>query len=205
MRAPDCWCRGRVARRLWVVLLLLFACLPAIAQPAASSATDTRLLQVEGAFLVNFLRYTDWPPPRLGGTSDPYVVTVVGSPDAAEAVAAVAAAAGDIRGRRVQVRRASMATAADRAAAADVLRTSHLVFVQASAQANVDTVLDTVRDLPILTVSDTPGFAASGGMLGLVQSRAHLAFEANPAAIRNAGLMVSAKVLKLATLRGVQR
>jgi hypothetical protein len=39
-------------------------------------------------------------------------------------------------------------------------------------------------------------------MLGLVQSRAHLAFEANPAAIRNAGLMVSAKVLKLATLRG---
>jgi len=74
-----------------------------------------------------------------------------------------------------------MATPADRAAAADVLRTSHLVFVQASAQANVDTVLDTVRDLPILTVSDTPGFAASGGMLGLVQSRAHLAFEANPA------------------------
>ena len=205
MRAPDCWCRGRVARRLWVVLLLLFACLPAIAQPAASSATDTRLLQVEGAFLVNFLRYTDWPPPRLGETSDPYVVTVVGSPDAADAVAAVAAAAGDIRGRRVQVRRASMATAADRASAADVLRTSHLVFVQASAQANVDTVLDTVRDLPILTVSDTPGFAASGGMLGLVQSRAHLAFEANPAAIRNAGLMVSAKVLKLATLRGVQR
>ena len=205
MRAPDCWCRGRVARRLWVVLLLLFACLPAIAQPAVSSATDTRLLQVEGAFLVNFLRYTDWPPPRLGGTSDPYVVTVVGSPDAADAVAAVAAAAGDIRGRRVQVRRASMATPADRAAAADVLRTSHLVFVQASAQANVDTVLDTVRDLPILTVSDTPGFAASGGMLGLVQSRAHLAFEANPAAIRNAGLMVSAKVLKLATLRGVQR
>lgn len=191
-----------MARRLSVAMLILFLCAPALAQPAPSSAADTRLLQVEGAFLVNFLRYTDWPPPRLGDASDPYVVTVVGSPDAAEAVAAVAAAAGEIRGRRVQVRRASMATTADRAAAADLLRTSHLVFVQESAQANLDNVLDTVRDLPILTVSDAPGFAANGGMLGLVQSRAHLAFEANPAAIRNAGLMVSAKVLKLATLRG---
>ena len=194
-----------MARRLSVATLTLFLCAPALAQPAPSPAADARLLQVEGAFLVNFLRYTDWPPPRLGDASNPYVVTVVGSPDAADAVAAVAAAAGEIRGRRVQVRRAAMATAADRATAADLLRTSHLVVVQDSARANVDNVLDTVRDLPVLTVSDAPGFAATGGMLGLVQSRAHLAFEANPAAIRNAGLMVSAKVLKLATLRGGRR
>ena len=196
---------GRIARRLSVAVLIACSCVPALAQPTAPRSADTRLLQVEGAFLINFLRYTDWPPPRLGDASDPYVVTVVGSPDAADAVAEVAAAAGEIRGRRVQVRRASMATSADRAAADDLLRTSHLVFVPASAQANLDNVLDTVRDLPILTVSDAPGFAATGGMLGLVQSRAHLAFEANPVAIRNAGLMVSAKVLKLATLRGVRR
>ena len=189
--------------RLWA-LLALFACLPATALPAPTTSADTRLLQVEGAFLVNFLRYTDWPPQRLAA-SDPYVVTVVGSQDAADAVAAVAAAAGDIRGRRVLVRHASMATAADRAAAIELLRGSHLVFVQSSSRAEIGAVLDIVRDLPILTVGDAPGFAASGGMLGLVQARSRLAFEADPAAIRDAGLMVSAKVLKLATLRGARR
>ena len=190
--------------RLWA-LLALFACLPALAVPSPTPATDTRLLQVEGAFLVNFLRYTDWPPQRFAASSAPYVVTVVGSQDAADAVAAVAAAAGDIRGRHVLVRRASMATAADRAAATDLLRGSHLVFVESSARADIDAVLDIVRGLPILTVADVPGFAASGGMLGLVRSRSRLGFEADPAAIHDAGLMVSAKVLKLATLRGAAR
>jgi len=187
----------------WALLALL-ACLPATALPASPS-TEARLQQVEGAFLVNFLRYTDCPPQRFAASSAPYVVTVVGSQDAADAVAAVAAAAGDIRGRHVLVRRASMATAADRAAATDLLRGSHLVFVESSARADIDAVLGIVRGLPILTVADVPGFAASGGMLGLVRSRSRLGFEADPAAIHDAGLMVSAKVLKLATLRGAAR
>ena len=195
---------GRRRVRL-CALLALFACLPALAVPSPTPATDTRLLQVEGAFLVNFLRYTDWPPQRLPSASDPYVVTVVGSQDAADAVAAVASAAGEIRGRRVLVRRASVATAADRAAASEILRGSHLVFVQSLSPLDAGAVLDMVRDLPILTVGDAPGFAASGGMLGLVRARSRLAFEADPAAIRDAGLMVSAKVLKLATLRGSPR
>ena len=38
-------------------------------------------------------------------------------------------------------------------------------------------------------------------MLGLVRVQQHLAFEANPEAIRDARLLVSAKVLKLARIR----
>ena len=55
--------------------------------------------------------------------------------------------------------------------------------------------------MPVLTVSDVPGFAAQGGMLGLVRSGRHMAFEANPDAIRNGGVSLSAKVLKLARIR----
>jgi hypothetical protein len=54
----------------------------------------------------------------------------------------------------------------------------------------------------VLTVSDVPGFAAGGGMLGLVRSGRTLAIEANPDAIRASGISVSAKVLKLARLWG---
>jgi len=53
----------------------------------------------------------------------------------------------------------------------------------------------------VLTVGDATGFAAAGGMLGLVRVQEHLAFEANPEAIHDARLLVSAKVLKLARIR----
>lgn len=162
------------------------------------------VVQVEAAFLVNFLRYTDWPTRSFAGPDDPYIITVVGSADVAAAIATVATAAGEIRGRRIEVRRAVVDTPGDRAAAIDRLRDSHLVFVHSSAVADADVVLAMVRGQPVLTVGDLPDFAGEGGMLGLVQSRSHLAFEANPSTIQGAGLLVSAKVLKLARIRGAK-
>jgi hypothetical protein len=82
------------------------------------------------------------------------------------------------------------------------VRESQLVFVQAGAGAAADDVLAAARGRPVLTVGDAGGFVAAGGMLGLVRSGAHLGFQANPAAIRAAGLQVSAKVLKLAAIEG---
>jgi len=50
----------------------------------------------------------------------------------------------------------------------------------------------------VLTVSDNEDFTSQGGMLGLLRSDSRILFQANTSAIRNAGLLVSAKVLKLA-------
>jgi hypothetical protein len=80
------------------------------------------------------------------------------------------------------------------------LRRSHLVFFHASAGAVPSQALSDLWGQPVLTVSDMPEFTRAGGMIGLVRISGHVAFEANPMAIRNAGLMLSAKVLKLARL-----
>ena len=53
----------------------------------------------------------------------------------------------------------------------------------------------------MLTVGDGRDFAQRGGMLGIVRADARLAIEANPRAIEANGLLVSAKVLKLARIR----
>jgi len=166
----------------------------------AADAND-RQLQVEAAFLVNFVRYTDWPPRRLGPPGAPYIVSVIGSGDDASDMAAVAAAAGFIGGRRIEVRRVAPASLSNRAAAAGVLQASHVVFVREDSGVRIATVRRRLGAAPGLTVGDSTGFAAAGGMLGLVRVQQHLAFEANPDEIRSAGLMVSAKVLKLARIR----
>jgi len=200
---PD---RTGRSRRWWRALgatLALAASFSATAVPAG-----TLQLRVEGAFLVNFIRYTDWPAQRFDHAGSPYLISVVGSGEAAETIGAVANAAGAIRGRRVVVQRVrlgpSMAASA-RAESIRQLRRSHLVFIaEGEGATDVRRVLDAVEGASVLTVSDVPGFAADGGMLGLVRSGRHLAIEANPSAIRTARVSVSAKVLKLARLWGGQ-
>jgi hypothetical protein len=78
------------------------------------------------------------------------------------------------------------------------LRQSHLVYFCGYDMSLIRSVLDQLRGTPVLTVSDVPRFAEGSGMLGFVLERNRIIFEANPKEIQNAGLVVSAKVLKLA-------
>lgn len=169
----------------------------------AATAAE-RELQVEAAFLVNFVRYTDWPSTRFASSSAPYVALVVGSERDAALVAAVAGAAGTVDGRRILVRRADPVALAQPAAARRLLQASHVVFVREGAGLSAARLRALLDGAPVLTVGDAPGFAAGGGMLGLVRLDRHVAFEADPATIRACGLAVSAKVLKLARAPGGQ-
>lgn len=162
--------------------------------------------EVEAAYLVNFLRYTQWPQSSFDSATSPYVVSVVGDENAYQAVRAVAAAAGNVEGRAIDVRwlpdaRGSRAAPFDSPqdqAARARLRGSHLVFFHRSAGRVLPQVITDLGHLPVLTVSDTDDFTLAGGMLGLVRLDRRIVFEANPGAIRNSSLLVSAKVLKLA-------
>lgn len=194
------------ARRWWLAIAAAFALL--CAWPGASRAEGiaARATDVEAAYLVNFLRYTQWPPGRTPAPGAPLVVTVVGAPAVAERVRAVALAAGAIEGHAIEVRNltsprgsldAPWDSERDREAAR-MLRESHLVFFTDSAAYLPPRVLADLYRQPVLTVGNAEGFARRGGMLGLLRRGGNIVFEANPGAIRSSGLVVSAKVLKLA-------
>jgi hypothetical protein len=194
-----------------MLALLLCACAPALleATPATMAPPRSRSpgeVEVEAAFLVNFLRYTQWPSARVPGTGADYVITVVGSQSAADSVRAVCAAAMGIEGRGIEVRWLPQARGSREAPfespqdieARAQLRGSHLVFFHRSSGRVHPQVLTDLAGMPVLTVSDNDGFTQQGGMLGLVRSDGRIVFQANTGAIRGAGLLVSAKVLKLA-------
>ena len=174
-----------------------------LAWPASAQESSSTLeAQVEAAFLVNFLRYTDWPPERAAPSEDPYVITVLGDEAMATQLARLTRVVPPVRGRRIEVQRLEFPVGADanvRASLSERLRSSHLVYVHQTREP-VAAILGDLSGQPVLTVSDQPGFAAEGGMLGLRRDGARIAFEANPAAIRNARLVLSAKVLKLARI-----
>ena len=163
--------------------------------PTQAARSDLPRARLEAAFLVNFVRFTQWPVARFASVDSPYVLTVVGADDVASAVREVTDAAGIIHGRRISVRQVD---GDDVRRHRQTMRGSHVVFVHRSAGIPSSDALRLVSGASVLTVGDSPGFARAGGMLGLVASGPRMAFIANPDAIRASGLSVSAKVLKLA-------
>ena len=188
--------RGLIA----LAALALALCLPGRA-PAQEDARELEQ-QVQAAFLINFLRYTEWPPDRIGNPGDPLVITVIGDPAAADTLRKLTALVPPIQGRRIQVQRVEFPVGADatvRAGISERLRRSHLVFVH-RAREPVEAILGDLSGQPVLTVGSMAGFARAGGMIELQRRGGRIAFDANPDAIRNARLVVSAKVLKLARI-----
>ena len=192
--------RRRSLAGLLLCVVGLFG-LPGMAQADRPSETD-----VEAAYLVNFLRYTQWPEGSFESPGSPLVISVIGPKAVADRIRDVAFAAGRIDGRATEVRSipfqrgsvdAPLQSERDRQTLA-LVRGSHLVFFHSDAGAVHPQAISDLWGRPVLTVSNAPGFTAAGGMLGLFRSSGHIVFEANAGAIRNSGLRVSAKVLKLA-------
>jgi hypothetical protein len=70
--------------------------------------------------------------------------------------------------------------------------------VSDSEKEHLTQVINTVKDAPILTVGELPGFAPHGGIIGFVMEEGRVRFEINPKAAKRAGLTLSSKLLSLA-------
>lgn len=175
--------------RAWCALLLLAAAGGAPAQAREDAP-------VKAAYVLNFLRFTAWPGPPSG--ADEFVLVVVGTREFTDTLREIASEAERLGQKPVRVRRVDGDAAP--AALARALDGAHAVFVQGDALADARAVLALGERRPLLTIGDAPGFAAGGGMLGLVPRGQRIVFDANPGAIQRSGLQVSAKVLKLAHL-----
>jgi hypothetical protein len=101
-----------------------------------------------------------------------------------------------IKDRTIAVRRAD--SVAELGTACDLL------FVSRSESEHLAEIFGTLADEPVLTVSDVPHFAASGGIVELQSRGSRIGFEINVGAYRRAGLTISSQLLQLATLVGAE-
>ena len=185
-------------------LLLALCTGGAVAQEADASRAD----QVKAAYLINFLRYTNWPAQSFPKSDSPFRILVAGRPELLDAVRGLASAAGRVGGRAIEVEGMSLPHPGSlvgsemRGQIAAHLRGCHLLFIERVESVRAADLLSLVRDYPVLTVSDVDSFARAGGMLELLPRGTNIVHAANPGAIRRSDLVVSAKVLKLAQLVG---
>jgi hypothetical protein len=82
----------------------------------------------------------------------------------------------------------------------DDLRTCHILFISRSEKERLPALLSQLKGSPVLSVSEIKGFAEQGGMVNLLLANKTVKMEINQSAAEQAGLQISAKLLKLARL-----
>ena len=69
-----------------------------------------------------------------------------------------------------------------------------LIFVSATEQERIPRILEKLSGLPVLTIGETPGFVAQGGMINLLTESKRLRLEANPAAAARVGITLDPRL-----------
>ena len=170
----------------WAVLGLALTC---AALGVADARAGADMNRAKANLLHNIAKFVEWPG-LANGEDTPLVVTILGEDELAAALAGVLSTK-SVNGHPVFVRFARRPQDA---------RGSQIVYLAASEAARVDAVLAAVDTSAVLTVSDAPGFAASGGMVGFSTEGERVRFEVNLERAERTGLKLSAKLLSLARL-----
>src|SRR5262249_50659937 len=147
---------------------------------AAPPAPDVN--QTKANMLWNIAKFVEWPA-LPEDRSTPLVFTILGEDDLAASIAGLLSSR-TVNGRPVFVRFARRAQDA---------RGSQILYLAASESGQMNSVLAAVDAAAVLTVSDAPGFAEHGGMLGFETDGTHIRFEVNRGVAERNGLKLSAK------------
>ncbi len=161
--------------------------------PATRQADDSpvpeisREYLIKAAILFNFAKFASWPDTAFSDPDAPLRICVLGEDP-------FGAALESLNGK--QVRHRPLAT--KRLAGLEGAPQCHILFVSASEESRLATILDYVSKLPILTVADIGRFANSGGIIALKEVDNRSRIEVNLGAAELAGLKLSSKLLRLA-------
>lgn len=189
---------SRPVRQALVLALVIAGFSASHVLPAGAGVIEERAARVKAAYLLNFARYARWPPDAFEQPESPIVIAVAGTCDALESLAEVIGRSEPIEGRAVELHRTTISEASelDRG-----LVEAEVVYFCTMPPALLQDALRRLHETgTVLTVGDVPGFANLGGMLGFVLDEDRIVFEANPVAIQESRVELSAKVLKLARI-----
>ncbi len=135
------------------------------------------------AFIYNFISFTEWP----GKISDAINICTLGNDPLNVALDALQKKSA--KGVTIVVHHLRIE---------DKVKDCHVVFISDSERINFPKILSGLKSMPILTVTDSEGLAAQGVMIELGLDERRIVFKINVAAAKEAQLMISSKLLRLA-------
>lgn len=143
--------------------------------------------QIKAAYLYYFTTFVDWPPETFAGTGDALVVGVLGE-DPFGAILDDTFRGKTVNNRRLVVKRFGNIKEA---------RASHILFISISERDRLASILESLEDVAVLTISDLDRFASRGGQIAFRMEDKKVRFDINVSAVERARLKISAQLMKL--------
>jgi hypothetical protein len=146
--------------------------------------------QVKAFFLFNFARYVEWPSQSFKAASDPIVICILGQNPFGSALEQ-ATTGKVIEGRPFVVREVSSIQPESNC---------HILFVNSSERKRFRAIAAALKGSGVLTVGETQGFTADGGVINFKLEDGKVRFEINVDAAGQERLHISSKLLSLAQI-----
>lgn len=143
---------------------------------------------VKAEMLCNIAKFIRWPDGSLRRTQGQIVFAILGEDELAGTLASTLSTR-TVNGREIFVRFVRRPQDA---------RGCQIVFIAASEAGRIPEVLEALTGTDALTVADSEGFVAHGGMVDFTRRDDRLHFEIDHGRAERAGLKISAKLLALA-------
>ena len=144
--------------------------------------------QVKALFLMTFTKYVDWPATAFSGTNAPIIIGVYGENNFGDALPH-AVAGRNVNGRSIVIRQIDNT---------NNLVTCQVLFISRSEKNHEGEILRQLKVSTVLTVGETESFTAQGGAINFLMIDSKVRLEINLAAVRQANLQVSSKLLSVA-------
>lgn len=177
-------------------LLGLLAMIGLLCTPVVGQEFLDREYKIKAAIIYHLAEYTEWPAEAFSQGDNEFVMGVIGSNPFGGNLDEIARRK-RLKGRRVVLRSFKSAKDAEIAG-------SHLVILPAAEGGQLNDLLRSVRDRPILVIAESPGFAEKGVEVNLLLANNRTIIEVNLDAAKRAGLSFSAQLLKLKTVKIVE-
>jgi len=189
-RIPEFWCH----------IVLCVACLT-LASLSSAASKEERLEKIKAGYLVNFIRFAQWPDESFESASSPVVVTLVGdSPFSDSTIRGLEKTA--IGQRSLELRQIPLEEVDQVPIDVEKLRLEladvHVVFMSGLNPAHAEELVREILPKHTLSIGDHEMFARIGVMLALSTDDNKVVFYANSDAIKLSEVKLSSKVLRLA-------
>lgn len=189
-RIPEFWCH----------IVLCVACLT-LASLSSAASKEERLEKIKAGYLVNFIRFAQWPDESFESASSPVVVTLVGdSPFSDSTIRGLEKTA--IGQRSLELRQIPLEEVDQVPIDVEKLRLEladvHVVFMSGLNPAHAEELVREILPKHTLSIGDHEMFARIGVMLALSTDDNKVVFYANSDAIKLSEVKLSSKLLRLA-------
>lgn len=159
----------------------------AVLLPGKLTFAQEREYLLKAAYIEKIVNFVDWP--NLSGDKE-FVIAVYKNEVLAKVFAHFFSEEVFIDGMRVSIK--SISTLKE-------IEACHVLFIDTDTK-ELEKLLENLRGIPVLTISDKPGYANNGVMINFYIDNNKIKFELNPAEFKKASLSVNYMLYKVAKI-----